>query len=223
MKTYKITDKEVVNQELQELGIGKSFHTLKDMSDTFEIIKGLVLEIRTIRKIKSNDDLKNIYTTIGKIKERINYYFDEKNYHNRLYDLFHDTEEDKKKFYRIVVMKNENKTTKFIYLAIIEIKDLKNGLYKIEIYDDFKKNNTGYYNSSNQEILDKVFTYEELVKFLANNEYQAYKEEKIESIKNELIFKIKELGFQEYEILPFEVKDLSSLEEDIYNFKKNNS
>ena len=206
MKTYKITDKEIVNQELQELGIGKSFHTLKDMSDTFEIIKGLVLEIRTI----------------GKIKEKINYYFDEKNYHNRLYDLFHDTEEDKKKFYRIVVMKDENKTTKFIYLAIIEIKDLKNGLYKIEIYDDFKKNNTGYYNSFNQEILDKVFTYEELVKFLANNEYQAYKEEKIESIKNELIFKIKELGFEGYEILPFETKDLSSLEEDIYNFKKNN-
>ena len=221
MKIYKITDKKVTNQELQELGIGKSFYTSKDMSETFEIIKGLVLEIIPIRKIRSNDDLKNIYTTIGKIKEKINYYFDEENYYNTMYDLFHNTEEDKKKFYRIVVMKDENKTIKFIYLAIIEIKDLKNGLYKIEIYVDFKKNNTGYYNLFNQEILDKVFTYEELVKFLANNEYQAYKEEKIESIKNELIFKIKELGFEEYEILPFEVKDLSSLEEDIYNFKKN--
>ena len=114
MKIYKITDKEIINRELQELRIGKSFHTLKDMSDTFEIIKGLVLEIRTIREIKSNDDLKNIYTTIEEIKEKINYYFDVENYHNRMYDLFHNTEENKKKFYRIVVMKDENKTTKFI-------------------------------------------------------------------------------------------------------------
>ena len=45
MKIYKITDKEIINRELQELRIGKSLHTLKDMSDTFEIIKGLVLEI----------------------------------------------------------------------------------------------------------------------------------------------------------------------------------
>jgi hypothetical protein len=51
MKTYKITDKEVVNLELQRVTISPLTYSYKDMSDSVKVKQGIEINIK---KNKSN-------------------------------------------------------------------------------------------------------------------------------------------------------------------------
>ena len=51
MKTYKITDKEVANLELQRVTIIPLTYTYKDMSDRIEVKQGIEINIRKINQI----------------------------------------------------------------------------------------------------------------------------------------------------------------------------
>ena len=60
MKSYKITDKEVVNLELQRVTISPLTYTYKDMSDKVEVKQGIEIDIKKINQIQNNDYLKNL-------------------------------------------------------------------------------------------------------------------------------------------------------------------
>lgn len=202
MKTYKITDKEVVNLELQRVTISPLTYTYKDMSDRVEVKQGIEINIKKINQILNNNDLKNLTSNFEKIENKINYYMNKEVYHNNLYCLFNEDKEDWKKLYRIIMEKSKDINNKDIYciqLQMIEVKDLKNGLYFIETY------------------LGKEFNYEKLLEFLKTNKYKVYSKDKKDEIKKELINIIKELGFEEYQITPYEVKGFDTLEEDLGN------
>ena len=72
MKTYKITDKEVANLELQRVTIIPLTYTYKDMSDRIEVKQGIEINIRKINQILNNDDLKNLTSDFEKIENKIN-------------------------------------------------------------------------------------------------------------------------------------------------------
>ena len=67
MKTYKITDKEVVNLELQRVTISPIIYTYKDMSDRLEVKQGIEINIKKINQILNNNDLKNLNSNFEKI------------------------------------------------------------------------------------------------------------------------------------------------------------
>ena len=220
MKTYKITDKEVVNLELQRVTINPLTYTYKDMSDKVEVKQGIEINIKKINQILNNDDLKNLTSNFEKIKNKINYYMNKEVYHNNLYSLFNEDKEDWKKLYRIIIKKSEDINGKNIYciqLQMIEVKDLKNGLYFIGAYIDNKKIDEKFYELNSETYLGKEFNYEKLLEFLKTNKYKVYSIDKKDEIKKELINIIKELGFEEYQIIPYEVKGFETLEEDLGN------
>ena len=100
---------------------------------------------------------------------------------------------------------------------MIEVKDLKNGLYFINGYNDDKKIDEKFYGSNSETYLGKEFNYEKLLEFLKTNKYKVYSKDKKDEIKKELINIIKELGFEEYQITPYKVKGFDTLEEDLEN------
>ena len=55
MKSYKITDKEVVNLELQRVTVSPLTYTYKDMSDKVEVKQGIEINIKKINQILNND------------------------------------------------------------------------------------------------------------------------------------------------------------------------
>ena len=89
MKTYKITDKEVVNLELQRVTISPLTYTYKDMSDRVEVKQGIEINIKKINQILNNNDLKNLTSNFEKIENKINYYMNKEVYHNNLYCLIY--------------------------------------------------------------------------------------------------------------------------------------
>lgn len=220
MKTYKITDKEVVNLELRRVTVSPLTYTYKDMSDRVEVKQGIEINIKKINQILNNNDLKNLTSNFEKIENKINYYMNEEVYHNNLYCLFNEDRENWKKLYRIIIKKSKDINNKDIYsiqLQIIEVKDLKNGLYFIGAYIDNKKIDEKFYEFNDQTYLGKEFNYEKLLEFLKTNKYKVYSKDKKDEIKKELINIIKELGFEEYQITPYEVKGFDTLEEDLGN------
>lgn len=188
MKIYKITDKEVANLELQRVTISPLTYTYEDMSDSVEVKQGIEVNIKKINQILNNNDLKNLISNFKDIENKINYFMNEQVYHNKLYYLFSEDKEDWKKLYRIII---------------------KNG------YNDDKKTDEKFYEFNYQTYLGKEFNYEKLVEFLKTNQYKIYKTDKKDEIKKELIDTIKELGFEEYQIIPYEVKGFETLEEDL--------
>lgn len=97
MKTYKITDKEVINLELQRVTITPLTYTYKDISDKEEVKQGIEINIKKINQILNNNDLKNLTSNFEKIENKINYYMNEEVYHNNLYCLFNEDRENWKK------------------------------------------------------------------------------------------------------------------------------
>ena len=73
MKTYKITDKEVVNLELRRVTVRPLTYTYKDMSDRVEVKQGIEINIKKINQILNNNDLKNLTSNFEKIENKINY------------------------------------------------------------------------------------------------------------------------------------------------------
>jgi len=220
MKTYKITDKEVANLELQKVTITPLIYTYKDMSDRVEVKQGIKINIKKINQILNNNDLKNLTSDFEKIENQINYYMNKQVYNNNLYYFFNEDRENWKKLYRIIIKKSKDINNKDIYsiqLQIIEVKDLKNGLYFIGAYIDNKKIDEKFYEFNDQTYLGKEFNYEKLLEFLKTNKYKVYSKDKKDEIKKELINIIKELGFEEYQITPYEVKGFDTLEEDLGN------
>lgn len=221
MKTYKITDKEVINLELQRVTITPLTYTYKDISDKEEVKQGIEINIKKINQILNNNDLKNLTSNFEKIENKINYYMNEQGYHNNLYYLFNEDRENLKKLYCIIIKKSKdiinNKDIYSIQLQMIEVKDLKNGLYFIGAYIDNKKTDEKFYESNSETYLGKEFNYEKLIDFLKINKYKVYKTNKKDEIKKELIDIIKELGFEEYQITPYEIKGFDTLEEDLGN------
>lgn len=219
MKFYEITDKEVANLELQRVTISPLTYTYEDMSDRVEVKQGIEINIKRINQILNNDDLKNLTSNFKDIENKINYFMNEQVYHNKLYYLFSEDKEDWKKLYRIIIKKSKDINYEDIYciqLQMIEVKDLKNGLYFISAYIDNKKIDEKFYGL-NETYLGKEFNYEKLLEFLKTNKYRVYNTNKKDEIKKELIDKIKELGFEEYQIIPYEVKGFDNLEEDLEN------
>lgn len=102
MKTYKITDKEVVNLELQKVTITPLIYTYKDMSDRVEVKQGIKINIKKINQILNNNDLKNLTSDFEKIENQINYYMNKQVYHNNLYCLFNEDRENWKKLLSIL-------------------------------------------------------------------------------------------------------------------------
>lgn len=220
MKTYKITDKEVANLELQRVTVSPLTYTYKDMSDRIEVKQGIEINIKKINQILNNNDLKNLTSNFEKIENKINYYMNKEVYHNNLYCLFNEDKEDWKKLYRIIMEKSKDINNKDIYciqLQMIEVKDLKNGLYFIGAYIENKKIDEKFYELNSETYLGKEFNYEKLLEFLKTNKYKVYKIDKKGEIKKELINIIKELGFEEYQITPYEIKGFDTLEEDLGN------
>lgn len=221
MKIYKITDKEVINLELQRVTITPLIYTYKDISDRKEVKQGIEINVKEINQILNNDDLKNLTSNFEKIENKINYYMNEQGYHNNLYYLFNEDRKNWKKLYRIITKKRKdiinNKDIYSIQLQMIEVKDLKNGLYFINGYNDDKKIDEKFYESNSETYLGKEFNYEKLIEFLKTNKYKVYNKDKKEEIKKELISIIKELGFEEYQITPYKVKGFDTLEEDLEN------
>ena len=218
MKFYEITDKEVANLELQRVTISPLTYTYEDMSDRVEVKQGIEINIKRINQILNNDDLKNLTSNFKDIENKINHYMNEQVYHNKLYHFFNEDRENWKKLYRIIIKKSKDINNKDIYciqLQMIEVKDLKNGLYFIGAYIDNKKTDKKFYELNSETYLGKEFNYENLIEFLKSNEYKIYNIDKKEEIKEKMISIIKELGFEEYQIIPYETKRFDTLEEDL--------
>ena len=121
------------------------------------------------------------------------------------------------------------------YLNVIQVKTLGNGFYSIPMYAEIKREDVmcqfifskfiPYYEKN------LIFNYKELVNFLATNRFAELNEKAVKEIAENIVDEFKERTvfynfygydprveeekFEEYEILSYEVKDLSNLVNDL--------
>ena len=121
------------------------------------------------------------------------------------------------------------------YLNVIQVKNLDNGFYSIPMYAEIKSEDVlceFIYSKFIPYYKKNLFlNYKELVDFLATNRFTELNERKLKKIAKDIVDEFKEKTtfynhyqcnprvenekFEEYQIIPYEVKDLSNLVNDL--------
>lgn len=128
-----------------------------------------------------------------------------------------------------------SKSGNCFYLNVIQVTNLNNGFYSIPMFAEIKREDVMCQFIYNKFIpyyeKNLIFNYEELLDFLATNDFIELNENEIEEMAKDIVDEFKEKTtfynffgcdpivenekFEEYEILSYEVKDLSNLGNDL--------
>ena len=105
----------------------------------------------------------------------------------------------------------------YFYLEIVEIRDLKNGLFLIPILPHLTKQNIKTIQTKDVEleIIENIKTnYKSLLKLMMNYDLKVLNEKSIDLISKEIYETLKS-QIQECIVKPYELKSLANIEKDI--------
>lgn len=105
----------------------------------------------------------------------------------------------------------------YLYLEIVKVRDLKNGLFSIPVLPDLNNKNIKTIQSKNIEldIVEDIKTnYKSLVRLMTNNDLKVLNEKSIDLISKEIYDNLKS-EINECAIKPYELKSLANIEKDI--------
>lgn len=105
----------------------------------------------------------------------------------------------------------------YLYLEIVKVRDLKNGLFSIPVLPDLTNKNIGTIQSKNieLEIVENIKTnYKSLVRLMTNYGLKVLNEKSIDLLSKEIYETLKS-EINECVIKPYELKSLANIEKDI--------
>lgn len=105
----------------------------------------------------------------------------------------------------------------YLYLEIVKVRDLKNGLFSISVLPDLTNKNIKTIQSKNieMEIVEDIkANYKSLVRLIANYDLKVLNEKSIDLLSKEIYETLKS-EINECVIKPYELKSLANIEKDI--------
>ena len=234
MKEFNIEDLE--NEKISAIQLEKVFHTTNKENKTEN---NLVAEDNFIglrifaNKIDeenlNNDNLKYLNTNekafrrnflntliyekvISKNDKNNNESNNEKTNDKSKYDVLY--------FYKLYIYKGYEfycGLKSYLYLEIVKVRDLKNGLFSISVLPDLTNKNIKTIQSKNIEFeifKDIKTNYKSLVRLIANYDLKVLNEKSIDLLSKE-IYEILKSEINECIIKPYELKSLANIEKDI--------
>lgn len=105
----------------------------------------------------------------------------------------------------------------YLYLEIVKVRDLKNGLFSISVLPDLTNKNIKTIQSKNIEfeiVKDIKTNYKGLVRLMANYDLKVLNEKSIDLLSKEIYETLKS-EINECIIKPYELKSLANIEKDI--------
>lgn len=234
MKEFNIEDLE--NEKISAIQLEKVFHTTNKENKTEN---NLVAEDNFIglrifaNKIDeenlNNDNLKYLNTNekafrrnflntliyekvISKNDKNNNENNNEKTNDKSKYDVLY--------FYKLYIYKGYEfycGLKSYLYLEIVKVRDLKNGLFSISVLPDLTNKNIKTIQSKNIEFeifKDIKTNYKSLVRLIANYDLKVLNEKSIDLLSKEIYETLKS-EINECIIKPYELKSLANIEKDI--------
>ena len=234
MKEFNIEDLEI--EKINAIQLEKVFHTTnkenKDESNPIVENNFIGLRIFTNKVDEenlNNDNLKYLNTNekafkrnllntliyekvISKNDKNNNESNNEKANNKSKYDVLY--------FYKLYTYKGYEfycGLKNYLYLEIVKVRDLKNGLFSISVIPDLTNKNIKTIQSKNIEFeifKDIKTNYKSLVRLMANYDLKVLNEKSIDLLSKEIYETLKS-EIDECIIKPYELKSLANIEKDI--------
>lgn len=234
MKEFNIEDLEI--EKINAIQLEKVFHTTnkenKDESNPIVENNFIGLRIFTNKVDEenlNNDNLKYLNTNekafkrnflntliyekvISKNDKNNNESNNEKANDKSKYDVLY--------FYKLYIYKGYEfycGLKNYLYLEIVKVRDLKNGLFSISVLPDLTNKNIKTIQSKNIEfeiVKDIKTNYKGLVRLMANYDLKVLNEKSIDLLSKEIYETLKS-EINECVIKPYELKSLANIEKDI--------
>lgn len=234
MKEFNIEDLE--NEKISAIQLEKVFHTTNKENKTENNIVaednfiGLRIFANKIDEENlNNDNLKYLNTNekafrrnflntliyekvISKNDKNNNENNNEKTNDKSKYDVLY--------FYKLYIYKGYEfycGLKSYLYLEIVKVRDLKNGLFSISVLPDLTNKNIKTIQSKNIEFeifKDIKTNYKSLVRLIANYDLKVLNEKSIDLLSKEIYETLKS-EINECIIKPYELKSLANIEKDI--------
>ena len=234
MKEFKIEDLE--NEKINAIQLEKVFHTTNKENKTENnlVVENNFIGLRIFtNKIDeenlNNDNLKYLNTNekafrrnflntliyekvISKNDKNNNESNNEKANDKSKYDVLY--------FYKLYIYKGYEfycGLKNYLYLEIVKVRDLKNGLFSISVLPNLINKNIGTIQSKNidLEIVEDIKTnYKSLVRLMMNYDLKVLNEKNIDLISKKIYDNLKS-EINECIIKPYEIKSLANIEKDI--------
>lgn len=234
MKDFNIEDLE--NEKISAIQLEKVFHTTNKENKTEN---NLVAEDNFIglrifaNKIDeenlNNDNLKYLNTNEKAFKrnfldtliyENVISKNDKKNNESNNEKANDKSKYDVLYFYKLYIYKGYEfycGLKSYLYLEIVKVRDLKNGLFSIPVLPDLTNKNIKTIQSKNIEFeifKDIKTNYKSLVRLIANYDLKVLNEKSIDLLSKEIYETLKS-EIDECIIKPYELKSLANIEKDI--------
>lgn len=234
MKEFNIEDLEI--EKINAIQLEKVFHTTnkENKDESNPIVENNFIGLRIFtNKIDeenlNNDNLKYLNTNekafkrnllntliyekvISKNDKNNNESNNEKANDKSKYDVLY--------FYKLYIYKGYEfyyGLKSYLYLEIVKVRDLKNGLFSIPVLPDLTNKNIKTIQSKNieLEILEDIKTnYKSLVRLMTNYGLKVLNEKSIDLFSKEIYDNLKS-EINECAIKPYELKSLANIEKDI--------
>lgn len=234
MKEFNIEDLE--NEKISAIQLEKVFHTTNKENKTENnlVVEDNFIGLRIFaNKIDeenlNNDNLKYLNTNekafrrnflntliyekvISKNDKNNNENNNEKTNDKSKYDVLY--------FYKLYIYKGYEfycGLKSYLYLEIVKVRDLKNGLFSISVLPDLTNKNIKTIQSKNIEFeifKDIKTNYKSLVRLIANYDLKVLNEKSIDLLSKEIYETLKS-EINECIIKPYELKSLANIEKDI--------
>lgn len=226
MKTFNINSDEIVYGTVNQLVVLSEFQNILRNGNESNFFKGITIQAQTIEGIKNDNQLKNLIIS----KKALEFVLRDK-LNEHIYNYFYDYD---KIFYRVIKREDDfNPKDNSVMLSFIAVNENKNGSYLVLSYEDIDKSCViaTEYKTVGKTVLNSHFAYDELVKFLGSSEYKVLEikekndlieDEKfdfIETIIKEILEKLNILDFEEFNVEPMKIKDLTNIKDDLENYK----
>lgn len=234
MKEFNIEDLEI--EKINAIQLEKVFHTTnkENKDESNPIVENNFIGLRIFtNKIDeenlNNDNLKYLNTNekafkrnllntliyekvISKNDKNNNESNNEKANDKSKYDVLY--------FYKLYIYKGYEfyyGLKSYLYLEIVKVRDLKNGLFSIPVLPDLTNKNIKTIQSKNIEFeifKDIKTNYKSLVRLIANYDLKVLNEKSIDLLSKEIYETLKS-EIDECIIKPYELKSLANIEKDI--------
>ena len=234
MKEFNIEDLEI--EKINAIQLEKVFHTTnkenKDESNPVVENNFIGLRIFTNKVDEenlNNDNLKYLNTNEKAFKrnllntliyEKVISKNDKNNNENNNEKANDKSKYDVLYFYKLYIYKGYEfycGLKNYLYLEIVKVRDLKNGLFSISVLPDLTNKNIKTIQSKNIELeifKDIKTNYKGLVRLMANYGLKVLNEKSIDLFSKEIYDNLKS-EINECIIKPYELKSLANIEKDI--------
>ena len=234
MKEFNIEDLEI--EKINAIQLEKVFHTTnkenKDESNPVVENNFIGLRIFTNKVDEenlNNDNLKYLNTNEKAFKrnllntliyEKVISKNDKNNNENNNEKANDKSKYDVLYFYKLYIYKGYEfycGLKNYLYLEIVKVRDLKNGLFSISVLPDLTNKNIKTIQSKNIELeifKDIKTNYKGLVRLMANYDLKVLNEKSMDLILKEIYETLKS-EIDECIIKPYELKSLANIEKDI--------